>query len=182
MFALFATLMLVTAIAPRQGQAPPSSSGERAPVAPNGRSATAAVASLTADEALVVQIVNEERRANGLQALQLDALLVQVAREHSSDMASRGYFGHLAPWPSPRTPLDRYAAALGRTPEEIVGENIGRADQPLMAVIHEQMMASPAHKANIVDTDYVRVGVGIYTAADGRVWVTEMFTGSGIRD
>ena len=132
---------------------------------------------LTADEALVVRIVNDERAARGLAALELDPVLVQVARGHSLDMATRGYFDHLAPDPAPTTPVDRYSAALGREPEGVVGENIGRADQPLMAVIHERMMESESHKANIVDSEYRRVGVGVYVLADGRAWVTEVFAG-----
>ncbi len=144
--------------------------------APTGLAACSPVC-LTADETLAVQILNEERSARGLACLELDPVLVQVAREHSLDMAQRGYFDHLAPTPAPTTPLDRYAAALGHQPSGLVGENIGHAPQPLMAVIHNQMMESPEHKANITDVEYVRVGIGIFTTPDGRVWITQMFAG-----
>ncbi len=92
-------------------------------------------------------------------------------------MAERSYFAHLAPTPQPATPLDRYAAVLGRRPEVVVGENIGRAAQPLMGMMHCYMMESPDHRANILDPEYLRVGVGIYALDDGRVWLTEMFRG-----
>jgi len=133
--------------------------------------------SLTPDEALVLRLINNERRERGLALVELDPVLVKVAREHSLDMARRGYFGHLAPLPAPTTPLDRYARALGQRPEAVVGENIGRAAEPLMGPIHSCMMRSPDHKANILDADYVRVGLGIYALDDGRVWLTEMFRG-----
>lgn len=134
--------------------------------------------SLTRDEALVMRLINEERNQRNLAPLELDPVLVKVAREHSRDMAQRGYFGHLSPAPEITTPLDRYASALGRRPEGVVGENVGRSPQPVMGLVHLHMMESPEHKANILDTEYVRVGVGIHAFDDGRIWLTEMFRGS----
>ena len=62
----------------------------------------------------------------------------------------------------------------------MVGENIyycseeeGAEDVPLA---HHAFMASPEHRANILDSRYTRVGVGIYHDAQGAMWVTEMFT------
>lgn len=131
--------------------------------------------SLTADEALTLRLVNGERTARGLSALALDPVLVEVARRHSEDMARRGYFSHLEPPPDRRTPLDRYAAALARPPGTVVGENIARADQPLMELVHDRMMDSPDHRANLLDPEYVALGVGIHAERDGRIWITEMF-------
>ena len=140
-------------------------------------------ASLTPDEALILRLINEERRERNLASLELDPVLVKVAREHSLDMARRGYFGHLSPAPDATTPLDRYASALGRRPEEaVVGENVGRAPQPVMGMMHLYMMESPEHRANILDAEYARVGVGIHALEDGRVWLTEMFRGQAPSD
>jgi uncharacterized protein YkwD len=133
--------------------------------------------SLTPDEALVLRLINEERRQRNLASLELDPVLVKVAREHSRDMARRGYFGHISPAPEGTTPLDRYASSLGRRPEAVVGENVGRAPQPVMGLMHLYMMESPEHRANILDAEYARVGVGIHALDDGRVWLTEMFGG-----
>jgi len=133
--------------------------------------------SLTPDEALILRLINEERGRRHLASLELDPVLVKVAREHSLDMERRDYFGHLSPAPEATTPLDRYASALGRHPEAVVGENIGRAAQPLMGLMHLYMMKSPEHRANILDGEYARVGVGIHALDDGRVWLTEMFGG-----
>ena len=133
--------------------------------------------SLTPDEALLMRLLNAEREERGERPLLLDPVLVEVARQHSADMARRGYFSHVEPPPTRRTPLDRYAAALGRRPRTVIGENIGQADQPIMGMIHERMIASPQHKANILDPEYAGLGVGIYALDGGRVWVTEMFRG-----
>ncbi len=132
---------------------------------------------LSSDEALLVRLINQERLERELSALELDPRLVAAARKHSRDMATRSYFSHLAPAPRPRTPADRYAAEIGRRPEVVVGENIGRADQPLMGLIHARMMESRDHRANIIDFEYALMGVGVYAQADGRVWVTQVFRG-----
>ncbi len=133
--------------------------------------------SLTDDEALSMRLINEERAEHGLPALLPDSLLTQVARQHSADMAKSHYFSHIEPPPTKRNPLDRFALALGRQPGYVVGENIARANQPLMGLIHAQMLDSPEHKANLLDAEYTRVGVGIYSLEDGRVWLTQMFSG-----
>jgi uncharacterized protein YkwD len=135
----------------------------------------AAERGMTADEKLVFRLTNAERLERDLPPLQFDPLLMEVARRHSRDMAERGYFAHLAPPPAEATPLDRYAKALGRKVSGVVGENIGRADQPLMGKIHASLMGSPDHRANILDVEYTRVGVGIFALPDGQVWVTEVF-------
>jgi uncharacterized protein YkwD len=142
------------------------------------RPAAAPVPRLTRDEQTALQCVNAEREENGLPPLSVDPVLVEVARQHSADMARQGYFSHIAPGPDGPSPLDRYAEALGRKPGTVVGENLATCDAPMIGLIHENMMASPGHRANILDPEYVSVGVGIWTADDGRVWVTEMFRGA----
>jgi len=133
---------------------------------------------LTDDEALILQLLNAERADHKLPPLKLDPVLTCVAREHCADMAKRGYFSHLDPGPDRRSPLDRYAAALGRPPTEVVGENLGCAEQPIMGMLHECLMKSPDHRANLLDKEYTRVGVGLVVLPDGRTWLTQMFCGN----
>ena len=45
-------------------------------------------------EMLVHEAINEHRQAKGLQPLAWDEKLALVARNHSADMANRGYFEH----------------------------------------------------------------------------------------
>ncbi|MBN1457968.1 MAG: CAP domain-containing protein [Armatimonadetes bacterium] len=134
-------------------------------------------AGMTPDEQLVLRLLNAERVDRDLLPLRFDPLLVKVARDHSRDMAERGYFAHVTPSPAETTPLQRYEQALGRKPEAVVGENIGYAEEPLMGLIHASLMKSPDHKANILDVEYRYVGVGVFAFPDGRVWVTQMFRG-----
>lgn len=144
---------------------------------PTVESKTSEQVSLTPDESLLLTLINSEREERRLPALSLDPILTEVARRHSSDMAKRDYFSHIDPQPNPLTPLDRYAKALGKQSDLVVGENLGRAEQPLMGMLHECMMKSPEHKANILDKDYTQIGVGIYMLPDGKVWITQMYAG-----
>ncbi len=48
-------------------------------------------------EARMLDLVNNERAANGLQPLAADPELTEVARRHSADMFARGYFAHDTP-------------------------------------------------------------------------------------
>jgi uncharacterized protein YkwD len=132
---------------------------------------------LTDDEALVLELLNQARAERRLPRLRLDPTLTSVAREHCADMAKRGYFSHFAPGLEPRSPLDRYAAAIGGTPTEVVGENLGRCEQPIMGLLHECLMRSPDHRANLLDQEYTRVGVGLMVRPDGRTWLTQLFCG-----
>ena len=56
-------------------------------------------------EARMLELVNKERVANGLPPLAADPELTVVARKHSGDMFSRGYFAHDTP--EGRSPFDR---------------------------------------------------------------------------
>ncbi|HET8780973.1 MAG TPA: CvpA family protein, partial [Pyrinomonadaceae bacterium] len=56
-------------------------------------------------EKQMLDLVNQERVANGLQPLAPDPELTEVARAHSTDMFARGYFAHDTP--EGLTPFDR---------------------------------------------------------------------------
>jgi Cysteine-rich secretory protein family len=54
-----------------------------------------------------------------------------------------------------------------------VGENVGYGGTS--SSIFSAFMNSSAHKANIIDRDYNRMGVGAYRDSSGRLWVTQVF-------
>ena len=128
------------------------------------------------------QQTNAERAAEGLSELQPDALLTEVARQHSEDMAQRNYFDHIAPGPGPVSPMDRYLAALGTRPDyAFLGENIyfrSATDSSDMSSVEatSAFMHSPEHRANIMQPRFTKVGIGFYRdPSTGAFWVTEMF-------
>ena len=122
--------------------------------------ATAQAAVDSSAEAQFVSLINQERAARGLAKLTVKSDLVQVARNHSADMAAKNDLYH-----NPNLGSDV-------TGWQKVGENVGRG--PSVSSIHDAFMNSSGHRANILDSDWTEVGVGVHVV-DGRVWVTEVF-------
>ncbi|MET9339745.1 CAP domain-containing protein [Nonomuraea sp. NPDC003804] len=107
-----------------------------------------------ADE--VVRLTNEARAAAGCEPLTPDPRLRDAAVSHSDDMAARNYFGHTSP--DGLGPGQRLEAA-GFTPPAAWSENIARGRGTAAEVV-KKWMASPGHKANILNCGYAYVGVG----------------------
>lgn len=122
------------------------------------------------DERLMVQMVNAERIAAGVQPLTQDDTLTSAARAHSRDMFMRRYFAHNSP--DGQTPGDRIHAA-GITFTD-AGENLAYA--PDVKTAHTGLMNSPEHKKNILDPAFHRVGIGIITTDSYGLMVTQDFT------
>ena len=120
-------------------------------------------------EERMLQLVNRERVAAGLQPLAADPDLTEVARRHSSDMFMRGYFAHDTP--EGRDPFDRMREAGVRF--GTAGENLALA--PTVQVAHTGLMNSPGHRANILHQDFGRVGIGIMDGGIRGLMVSQEF-------
>lgn len=125
----------------------------------------------------MMDLINGERASRGLKALVLDRGLRGIARGHSADMFKRGYFSHYAPDPA-------IGGAEGKTVADrtleagidflVVGENLAYA--PNVELAHKGLMNSEGHRANILSSDYSKVGIGVM---DGGVYgrmFTQVFT------
>lgn len=112
--------------------------------------------------------INEARAAEGLSPLAGDSRLDAVAESHSLDMATQRYFSHTSP--TTGAPADR-AAAAGLVYRSLA-ENIA-LNQSVRAA-HEALLRSPGHRANLLDGDLRRVGLGIVRGPDG-FYVTQFF-------
>lgn len=55
----------------------------------------------------------------------------------------------------------------------LAGENVGYGGSAL--VVHNALVASPGHRANMLDSRFNAVGIGFVNGPDGRVWVTQNF-------
>jgi uncharacterized protein YkwD len=114
--------------------------------------------------AAVLCLVDQERESHGEPALQPNAALARAAQGHSRDMAEQDYFSHYAP--NGETPLERMRAS-GYLPSSedgyVVGENIAWGTLWLATpqAIVSAWMASPGHRANILDAAYRETGVGV---------------------
>jgi uncharacterized protein YkwD len=120
-------------------------------------------------EKRMLDLVNAERVANGLQPLAPDPELTEVARRHSADMFARGYFAHDTP--EGRTPFDRMKDANVRF--LIAGENLALA--PTVSIAHTGLMNSPGHRANILRPQFGRVGIGIMDGGMRGLMVSQEF-------
>lgn len=153
-------IVLVLALLPGQ-----ASSQRRAGRQGKAPAANAEIRYLPEVERGIFRLTNAVRRKEGLPALTWDAALARVARSHSADMLVRGYFRHESP--EGRTPHER---AKDGTPYALAasGENLwgAQGDQPLEPerlprIIVDTWLASPGHRANILNPAFTDLGVGV---------------------
>jgi uncharacterized protein YkwD len=120
-------------------------------------------------EAEMLVMVNEERRKAGLPPLKADPEMTIVARAHSNDMFSRGYFSHYTP--EKKDPFDRMKASKVRFMS--AGENLALGQT--LEICHEGLMNSPGHRANILHPSFGRVGIGILDGGIYGIMISQEF-------
>lgn len=122
-------------------------------------------------EQKVVELVNVERQKAGLPALKMDASLSNVARAKSKDMAVNNYFAHQSPtYGSAGDMLRQYGISW-----HAWGENIA-AGQSTPEIVVNAWMNSSGHRANILSSNFSKIGVGYVTSSSGRPYWTQIFT------
>jgi uncharacterized protein YkwD len=141
--------------------------------------AAAAAASLSLDDANAIERrafeqTNKARIENGLTELAWDSELCRMARAHSERMALQGFFSHETP---EGLQLKDRAHSSGILHFRVIGENIaynkGYDDPGGFAV--EKWMISSGHRANILYSAFQASAIGSYVAADGSVYLTQVF-------
>lgn len=120
-------------------------------------------------EMKMLDLINGERIKRGLKALRWDPELLPVARAHSMDMFSRGYFSHYSI--EGKDPFDRMKAAGIKYYS--AGENLALG--PTLKICHEGLMKSPGHRANILNPTFGRVGIGILDGGSYGLMITQEF-------
>ena len=113
------------------------------------------------DEEEMLSLVNHERESNGLSSVVMNTALRKLARSHSEDMLKRGYFSHYTP--EGLSSFDRMNAA--DIEYTYAGENLALA--PSVELAMQGLMASPGHRANILNPNFKKIGIG---AIDGGVY------------
>jgi hypothetical protein len=130
-------------------------------------------AGMSAQEAEILRLVNDERRRGGTPPLKSSPRLVLASRGHSYDMALRNYLGHDGP--AGDTPAERVRGVDSAT----LGENIYMDRDPehakLAAHTVKAWLGTAEHRANMLSPDFATTGVGIARAADGTAYVTQDF-------
>lgn len=136
--------------------------------------AASPVVSAMSDERKAFDLVNAERRARGERPLVWDAELARMARSHSENMARRNFFNHKGP---DGQGLRERSQTNGITGFRALAENLafnkGFTDSASCAVVG--WMRSEGHRANILNDEFTRSGIGMARSSDGRVYFTQVF-------
>jgi uncharacterized protein YkwD len=135
----------------------------------------APIADTGSAEQAVIDLCNVYRIQYGLSPLNRDEGLMGLARARSADMVARGYFGHNDPLTGASIAKPQILAlGFGRA-----GENYyvsGRTLEEMVSQAVTWFMGDPPHRANILNTAYTSIGVGI--AWNGQMWIlTQNFGG-----
>ncbi len=125
-------------------------------------------------EQTLIDLINAERDALGRPLLESDGALSKVARSHSYEMVKEKYFGHKSR--NTGGPIDR--ARRARIPTKRLYEHITKAKSALKA--HKQLMQDKAYQSNIVEREYERVGVGMFSP-DGKNYHVTILLSAPIR-
>ena len=155
-------------------------------------------------EEFVLQLVNESRKTRKLNALGNHDQIAKVARSHSLDMATRGFFSHDNPDgenPTLRAKRAGFTGLVvnpGEPPRLAIHENIGRvgryasfqlikrdgkvirkrirwqSEAMIAQHLFDGWMASPPHRANILDPAKAYIGVGVHVHRE-HVFATQNF-------
>ncbi len=116
----------------------------------------------------VVNLVNEERAKAGVSALVLDETLASAAMVRATEIETS--FSHTRPdGRSFSTVLSDMGIQYRRS-----GENIAWGQQSPKAVM-EGWMNSKGHRANILNPNFTKIGVGYRKNAAGRTYWTQLF-------
>lgn len=127
---------------------------------------------------------NYERRARGLPPLSPSAKLDLVAQHRVDDMVAENYFSHDDPRDDPGRidgPYYEVMKQLGVAGWAWAGENLVLNDNPVDPVKRamEQLMASPTHRANILDPEYTHMGAAAQLHARGTFAMACIYTSGG---
>jgi uncharacterized protein YkwD len=109
-------------------------------------------------ERKIVKLVNRQRAQRGLPPVRISGRLVAAARFHSAEMLRYDYFDHASVHPA-RAWDARVRSYLHR---RVVGENLawGAGTYATAAMTVQMWMASPPHRAIILDGRFRLVGIG----------------------
>ncbi len=117
----------------------------------------------------VLKLVNAERAKGGLSALTMSQNLVAPANKRAQEIVQK--FSHTRPngtqW---STVLEEYNVSV-----TAAGENLAYGYNTPEAVV-EGWMNSPGHRANIMNANFHKIGIGVYKDSKGTVYCTQLFS------
>lgn len=125
---------------------------------------------LTDAAATLLGLVNQERARAGLATLESRGAIVTVAAGQSRAMAAQGRIWH----------NEAYFKAANRSAlgARALGENV--AMNSSVEDAHRRLMASPGHRANILNSRFDAVGVAVVADSTGALFITQNFVDTRI--
>ncbi|MBM4371047.1 MAG: CAP domain-containing protein [Deltaproteobacteria bacterium] len=125
-------------------------------------------------EGRIVELINQERAAQGLQPVENEPRLAAAARQHSQEMNDLEYFSHQSPTEEYGT-LSRRLGKAGMKSWGWAGENIAMSTSAKAEDFVQMWMDSPGHRENILRPQFRYTGIGVY--GDGeRFYATQVFS------
>ena len=125
-----------------------------------------------ATEARIFDLINAERRHNGLAALVYSEQLDRMAKIQAENMARFQKMAHTIPGAQLPTLGDR-ARYVGY-PYGRLAENVALG-YPNAETVVEGWMNSPGHRANILNPTFREIGIGIAHSSEGYPYYTQVF-------
>lgn len=162
-----APLRVTTPPAPKESSGPPMPEPEPEP------------ASLLTQSGIILQ-TNLQRQKNGLGFLKGDAALNAMAGKKADDMCGKQYFAHVSPSGVGAGDL---ADSFGYDYLS-VGENLALGSFASDQAVVESWMNSPGHRANILNSRFTEIGVGVVGCVfEGRLtWLAVQHFGKPASD
>ena len=120
-----------------------------------------ALGACTPEENQASALLNASRNANGQASLPMNIDLYYKAQAWSRQLASNQQLSH-----------SNLADGIGYDWARL-GENVGYGYS--LEQVQNAFMASPPHRANILDAGFNRVGVAVTRDGSGRYWVVQEF-------
>lgn len=154
---------------PNTTKAPQATQQPQATTTPPANDDDYTTPSISVQEEIAFNLLNQDRIANGLPELALDPALCDIARIKSQDMHENGYFAHTSPtYGTPSEMLRLFGYSFTS-----VAENI--AHHATVEKSQAAFMSSDGHRRNLLGSQWSKCGVGVWTDAQGYVYVTQLF-------
>jgi uncharacterized protein YkwD len=143
----------------------------------NGPSTYVATAAVSPEgiEIELFNLANRDRIANGLQPLQLDYQLLDVARARATAQTNQSSLSHVDG--SGELAFVRLISETN-VAYRLVGENLARVSSPSQTAAERAegaLMNSPAHRDNILEPSFDRLVVGTAADPSGQIVFAQIF-------
>lgn len=128
--------------------------------------ALVAAGCMPADAKTFLDRTNALRSSQGVRPLKEHDTLTDKAEAWAQHMARTGKLAH-----------SNISDGLEGLNWRSVGENVGysSATSDTLLTIHNMFVKSAPHRANLVNSKFTHMGVGVAKDSKGRIWVAEVF-------